>query len=146
MRPFALAACLALLALAAAGPASAQQYYKWKDANGVTHYTKTPPPEGTEGQRLAVQTAPPTPVAPPEGEKAPDAGTGMSASAAQQRSAACETARGNLDTLQNNPFVSIDKDGDGKAELLTTEEHNAQLAIAREQVRTLCPAAPAQGG
>ncbi|QER40560.1 DUF4124 domain-containing protein [Acinetobacter suaedae] len=26
----------------------AQQYYKWVDANGSTHYTRTPPPKGTK--------------------------------------------------------------------------------------------------
>ncbi|MCH7337605.1 DUF4124 domain-containing protein [Acinetobacter sp. NIPH 2699] len=26
----------------------AQQYYKWVDANGSTHYTTTPPPKGTK--------------------------------------------------------------------------------------------------
>lgn len=145
MRRLALATCLALLALAAASPVAAQQYYKWKDANGVTHYTKTPPPAGTEAERLAVQAAPATPAAAPAEETA-SPGDGMNAEASQQRGAACEAARKNLSTLQENPFVSVDKDGDGKAEMLTTEEHNAQLAIAREQVRTLCPAAPAPGG
>jgi hypothetical protein len=142
MRRLALATCLALLTLAATGPVAAQQYYKWKDANGVTHYTKTPPPAGTEAERLAVQAAPASPAAAPDAE-APAQGDGMTAEATQKRGAACEAARNNLTTLQDNPFVSLDKDGDGKPELLTTEEHNAQLAIAREQVRTLCPAQPA---
>ncbi len=39
MRPLAIATAFALLALSATAPAVAQQYYKWKDANGVTHYT-----------------------------------------------------------------------------------------------------------
>ena len=26
----------------------AQQYYKWVDANGSTHYTTTPPPKGAK--------------------------------------------------------------------------------------------------
>lgn len=26
----------------------AQQYYKWMDANGSTHYTTTPPPKGAK--------------------------------------------------------------------------------------------------
>jgi hypothetical protein len=141
MRP--LAFCLALALLAVAGSASAQQYYKWKDANGVTHYTKTPPPEGTPADRVAVRAAAPAPdPGTTAAEPKADAGAGMSGAALQQRSAACQTAQANLDTLQNNPFVSIDKDGDGKPELLTVEEHEAQLRIAREQVRTLCPAQP----
>ena len=132
---------LALVLLAAAGTASAQQYYKWKDANGVTHYTRTPPPEGTQADRVAVR---PGPVAPaPAADAAPAASAqGMSGDVAQRRNAACETARANLGTLEANPFVSMDKDGDGKVELLTVEEHNAQLIRAREQVRMLCPATP----
>ena len=48
---------LPILALAAAGllAASAVQggeVYQWKDANGVTHYSQTPPPKGSYQQRV----------------------------------------------------------------------------------------------
>src|SRR5690606_28232647 len=42
----AIALALPCALLLAAAPLAAQQVYKWKDANGVTQYTSTPPPEG----------------------------------------------------------------------------------------------------
>src|SRR5690606_41550415 len=46
---------LPLLALAArlfiASTAYAAEVYQWKDANGVTHYSQTPPPRGSYQQR-----------------------------------------------------------------------------------------------
>ena len=40
----ALAACVFLYTT----QTQAQQYYKWVDANGSTHYTTTPPPKGAK--------------------------------------------------------------------------------------------------
>ncbi|HQZ58881.1 MAG TPA: DUF4124 domain-containing protein [Acinetobacter sp.] len=40
----ALAACVFLCTT----QTQAQQYYKWVDANGSTHYTTTPPPKGAK--------------------------------------------------------------------------------------------------
>jgi hypothetical protein len=137
------AVLLALALLTATGAAHAQQYYKWKDADGVTHYSKTPPPEGTQADRMAVKADAPTPVTPPAAEAG--AAATPPGTVAQRRSAGCETARSNLSTLENNTYVSIDKDGDGKPELLTVQEHQAQVDRAREQVRALCPEAPPAG-
>jgi hypothetical protein len=137
-----LAASLVLALLAAAGPASAQQYYKWKDANGVTHYTKTPPPEGTQSDRVAVQAAPTGAGTPP----ADAAAAGTAGAGATTVTAACEQARSNVNVLETNTFVTMDKNGDGKPERLTAEEQAAQLALARDQVRLLCPATTAPAG
>src|SRR5690606_41550992 len=50
--PFQTGPRLILAALLATGlvalPAAAQEPYQWKDANGVTHYSDTPPPAGAE--------------------------------------------------------------------------------------------------
>ena len=37
---------LALTLLIATTTAVAGEVYQWKDANGVTHYSQTPPPKG----------------------------------------------------------------------------------------------------
>ena len=145
-----IAVLFAIAALVCAGDANAQKFFKWKDADGVTHYTTTPPPDGQQADRLAVDPAPARPLAddaPAEGE-ARDPGVpaeARSSTAMEQRNAACITARSNLGTLESNPFVTMDKDGDGKQELLTVDEQNAQIARAREQVRTLCAEQPAAG-
>ena len=48
-----LVPCLAALALclAVAATAQAQQVYQWKDKNGVTHYSDSPPPNQTVQNR-----------------------------------------------------------------------------------------------
>lgn len=48
------AIALLALAFALAAPATAQQstIYKWRDANGVVHYSNSPPPEGTQSSVL----------------------------------------------------------------------------------------------
>lgn len=38
--------------LASAGQSHAGKFYKWVDSDGVTHYTQSPPPDGTEGEEV----------------------------------------------------------------------------------------------
>jgi hypothetical protein len=49
-----LLASFVLLAL----PAAADMY-KWVDEKGVTHYSESPPPEGTQSKKLELSTTPP---------------------------------------------------------------------------------------
>ena len=46
-----LIAGLSLAGLAGADAVAAGEVYQWKDANGVTHYSQTPPPKGQYQQR-----------------------------------------------------------------------------------------------
>ncbi len=46
---------LAVILLMCAGAASAQMY-KWKDANGVTHYTDTPPPAAAASKQVDIKS------------------------------------------------------------------------------------------
>lgn len=62
MRTHILLASLLALAL----PAAADMY-KWVDEKGVTHYSETPPPEGTKAKKLDLVPSPPNaPAAKPE--------------------------------------------------------------------------------
>jgi hypothetical protein len=146
---------IALAALATAPAALAQQVYKWKDADGVTHYSASPPPKEVEAQKMTLRSQPAgAPAeAPAEGEagataatEAPAEGAGVSDAAQRERDAACLTARGNVERLENNPFISMDKDGDGNDELLSPEEHDAQLVRARRYADEICPKAQPAGG
>ena len=61
MTPRILLASLLALAL----PASADMY-KWVDEKGVTHFSETPPPDGSKASKITVSPTPPSaPVAPP---------------------------------------------------------------------------------
>lgn len=38
--------------VAVAGHSHAGKFYKWVDSDGVTHYTQSPPPDGTDGEEV----------------------------------------------------------------------------------------------
>ena len=50
---------LALLILGASLPVLAQSIFSWKDANGVTHYSDTPPADSTSRRLKQAPLAPP---------------------------------------------------------------------------------------
>src|SRR3546814_317427 len=69
----ALPTLIGLSLLLATGAACAQDLYQWKDANGITHYSQTPPASGSYTERTEsgrgparpVETAAAAPAAPP---------------------------------------------------------------------------------
>ena len=66
-----LLSCLAVLALclATAATVQAQQVYQWKDKNGVTHYSDSPPPNQTvQNRRINQYGAAAAEVAQPAGK------------------------------------------------------------------------------
>lgn len=146
----------AVLALAVAGSASAEQFYKWKDANGVTHYTSTPPPKGVEASRVAVSgssrsrvdqsldsaSGNAAPAAPSDAANADNRlaqGEDRTAEAIQKRrDTACETAKQRYEILANNAAVEWDRDGDGVAEPLDVKEHAAEMEKAQQSIGFYC--------
>ncbi|EEF93670.1 hypothetical protein CATMIT_01698, partial [Catenibacterium mitsuokai DSM 15897] len=86
-------------------PAAATDLYQWKDAQGVTHYSDSPPPgQSGSGQvknrviRNKTGTATQTASVTAPGESAP-----------------CVNARANLKQLQSSAQVGVDSNGDGQA-------------------------------
>ena len=123
MRALPRLCCLLLLvsATATAGP-----LYKWKDANGVTQYSQTPPPQGKFAARSIYhreQAAEGQPVA----------------DAAPTESKQCLTARGNIELLQSGAKLQLDSDGDGKPDKdLDDSARSEQLRIAQTVARVNC--------
>ncbi len=120
-----LSVLVATLALSAAPTAFAGEVYQWKDANGVTHYSQTPPKQGKFAARsiyhreLAVE--------------------GQIAEAAPTESRQCVTARGNIELLQSGAKLQLDSDGDGKADKDLDDSARAeQLRIAQTVARVNC--------
>jgi len=119
---------LGLLLLAAG--ASATDLYKWKDAQGVTHYSESPP----TGQKY-------------ESRRIDNRGTVSTAeeAAPAPEPANCTAARGNLKTLAGKGPVMKDTDGDGKADVqLDDTERANQRELAEAAIKAYCP--PAAGG
>ena len=149
-----LALVIAVL-LAGAGSATAEQFYKWKDANGVWRYTLEPPPSGIDGARVTVSGGRQRGAA--AGESAttggadaasadaaaagetPAPGAGTAQAIAARRTAACETARKRAEVLSKNAAVEWDRDGDGTAERLDAVEQAAELARAQTDIGVYCP-------
>ena len=119
---------VALLALAL--PAAAGEVYQWKDANGVTHYSDSPPPNqsNVKGRQIQNKT-----------------GTPSVAQAKPAESAECTTARNNLKQLQGSVPIGLDTDKDGKADAaFTPEQRAAQVKLAEASIGAYCkPAAAA---
>ena len=118
----ALAAGLALGLLAA--PALSGEVYQWKDANGVTHYSQTPPAKGSYQQRQITAT----------GASAVQA----AAPQAVEESPNCITARANVAALSDGrPVHEAGEDGQpGRA--LNDAERASQLELAKAAVKAYC--------
>jgi hypothetical protein len=118
--------CALLLANSAL---QAGNLYKWKDANGVTQYTGTPPATAKyETRRI-------------------DSQSGWSSAeddAQPAESAQCSHARKNLQVLTGKTQVKQDSDGDGSADTILNEEQRAsQKNLAEAAIKAYCAAAPA---
>lgn len=132
-----------LAAVAATSTLAAEKVYKWKDANGIVHFSDSPPPKGTEfnnvrivNQSAAITQQPataPTGDAPTQTEKpiADDA----------SNAARCRNAQNRVALLGSPSPVTIQRDG--KIVEMTEADRAAELAIARTTVTSLC--APAEG-
>ena len=124
-------AILALIpaALLAASSLSAQEtVYQWKDANGVTHYSQTPP-ENVRYDSRQIRDRSLGSIA--QKADAPSVRT-------PQEIAACDRARLALQQLNSNFLVTMDKDGDGTPEPLSAEEKAAQRRLSDQAVAAYC--------
>ncbi|MEB2233121.1 DUF4124 domain-containing protein [Xanthomonas campestris pv. campestris] len=122
--------CALLMLVSAA--AGATDLYKWKDANGVTHYTETPPPTGQRYESRRI-----------------DARSGTAAIAAPEtaapESADCLTARRNLELLSGKGEVTMGADDGKPGTPLDPEARAAQRNLAEAAAKAYCKPAPAGG-
>lgn len=126
----ALTATLFAAALGVAAIASAGEIYQWKDANGVTHYSETPPAKGPYQQR-SVRDRGARPATPAQQAAAPT------------DNPQCAAARNNIALLQSGQALQVDGNGDGKPDrLIDDAERKAQLEMARIVERNSCAPKP----
>ncbi|MBS3959942.1 MAG: DUF4124 domain-containing protein [Xanthomonadaceae bacterium] len=133
LAPTALALLLAALPLAAEEPV-----FTWLDAQGVRHYSQTPPPPGIRYEVRGVRNEPVGTAAPPAPAEA------AAAAPTPEDLRNCERARLSLAQLDSNQPLTMDRDGDGTAEPLGDEDRAAQRRLAEQAIRAFCP--PAAGG
>lgn len=132
-----------LLAATLAVAASAQTYYKWTDAKGVTHYSAQRP-SAVKAKSLHLRSDGPAPAAaataaPPPATTANDLRAAKDDFAKQ----ACATARENLGLLSSTAMVldtgTLQHPGDvTTATKLSTEQREAAKAEAHKQIDQYC--------
>jgi len=144
-RTLLIALALGCLAL----EAGAAGIYKWKDAQGKTHYGERPPPEAN-AEAVRVPKTPassgdPAPLEEPDGDQAaPDAddqGEAQTPSAGEGtktvRTKNCEIAKENLRILETYEQV-MEKDTQGDPIRLGDEERQTRLETARKHIEEYC--------
>lgn len=102
----------------------AQEVYQWKDANGVTHYSQTPPARGQYQQRAITHSGATQPQA--------------AQAAVATESAQCSAARENLRVLTSGvPVHEAGEDGKpGRA--LSDAERSSQTDLANAAIKAYC--------
>ena len=134
-----------LAVLLAACPLAFAQAYKWKDAQGVTHYADSPPPAGTKYDKVKTTgtvEAPagtPTPAPPkaPEPAKAAATATASTSDTPENRKKLCTTLQSNMETLSKPQQVSVD-DGKGGQVALDDAGRKRQIETTQAQMTLYC--------
>lgn len=136
---------LLLALLAAALPAAAAQtLYKWTDADGVVHYSATPPPDGARASEVKLRGEPAardsdTAAARTDAEADADATDTATADGDAARQRNCAIARANIATLKASDEVRL---GDAASAPLTPEQRATELARMEKLADALCDDAP----
>lgn len=133
---------LTLMSLAAgASAAEKQQAYKWTDANGVVHFTDTPPPKEIPNvQAVKIVDHAPVVDAAPANDKTAQASTDAKPPAAdtpENRAKLCDQAKHNLAMLQS-PFPVSELGPDGKVKTIDDKERDARIAGVNDRIAQLC--------
>ena len=122
--------CALLVLASACTTALAGKVYQWKDAQGVSHYADSPPPnqQQVKNRRIDNRGAP----------VADDATVGKSVENPQ-----CITARLNLQLLAGSSSVQQDTDGDGKPDKVLNDDDRAnQRNLAEAAAKAYCTPPP----
>jgi hypothetical protein len=137
MQRIILAAALTLAGLSVGhAQQAASEVYQWKDANGVTHYSQTPPAKGAYTQRMISHDGSTAPVVQ---TAASGATATTTADAGASTNPQCTTARKNIAALEGEAAVQQDTDGDGKPDkTLSDAERASQMEFAQAAVKAYC--------
>ncbi|MGO1072266.1 DUF4124 domain-containing protein [Lysobacter sp. CA199] len=127
----ALGLCVVLAVLSTASAAT--DLYQWKDAQGVTHYSDSPPPaQSGQVKNRVIKSKTGTPAQ-------------TASVTASSESGECINARANLKQLQSSAQVGVDNNGDGKPDnVLDAKQREAQVQLAQASIRAYCSPAKTQ--
>jgi len=141
---------LLLVLLAVGLPAvAAQQVYSWTDANGVKHFSDSPPPASVNAHKIKVRGGVTSQDAtlPVVADATPKPADAVAASgqpgkpmvdSPENRARQCKMAQSNLELLRSNYQVSAPQGDDGKTQVLDEAGRKASLDRATDQVSFYC--------
>ena len=141
-----VSAVFAAAALAVCGSASAQ-VYKWKDANGTTHYSDVPPPAGSKYDKVSVSSNVATPVAATPASPSSTASAATVAQSAQNTAPTADTPdnRAKLCKQLGSNIALLNSDQPVTAGDASTPQHGMsdvqrrqELATAQAQKKQYC--------
>lgn len=134
-------ALLTLFLVAFSGSAISKDFYRWKDAEGVTHYSEKPPRDASATKVRATNTKMPadgySPSSPKPTEKAQESTAAASANDKERNAQRCEAAQKNAKTLQEKNRIRI-KDDNGEYRYLDQNEIAEKLKMARQIIDEEC--------
>jgi len=134
---------IVLVLLASALPVAAGEMYSWTDANGVKHFSDSPPPASVKAQKLRVKggvttNEPVDEAAKAEAEK--NSGPALAAAAGfspEDIKRNCEVARKNLGVAEREP---VPQDESGQPDLDAAKARQARIDKAQQQIKLFCNA------
>lgn len=126
----------ATLFLLMAVNASADNYYKWIDEEGITHYSETPPKntKSTQGKTQTGHSAPST-YTPSETQTDPHSNT--SDQQLTKDPERCKAAKSNLDIINTSSRIKV-KGDDGEFSYLSPEAVAKRKKEAQQAVKESC--------
>ena len=144
-----VAAVFALAVLVLAAPVAAQ-VYKWKDANGTTHYSDAPPPTGSKYDKVNISSNVATPVTQTPVSAATSAAPAKTAASAQaakpagsmpdtpaNRATLCKQLDSNIALLNSKQSLTAG-DANSPQENMSDTQRQQQLATAQAQRKQYC--------
>lgn len=149
LRTLIAASVIGLSLACIAGFAGAQQIYKWKDANGVTHFSQMPPAGGVHYTKVQLSHGPVASSRPAPSDPRPNpepvtratpraaAASGTQPDTPSNRAALCKRLSSNISLLRSKqPVIAGGKDG--KQMVMSDNQREQQLATARAQQKQYC--------
>ncbi|GLQ50197.1 DUF4124 domain-containing protein [Dyella flava] len=135
------------LVLLLVAPLATAQVYKWTDAQGITHFSETPPPGNTKYSQVSVATGTEAPAS--SGSSA--ASTSSSSTDSSQsssnnaqtpdtpenRAKLCASLKANIATLQGAGPVVMQGAG-GQQQLLNADQRKQQLDAGQSTYQQYC--------
>lgn len=132
---------LALVLMVLVSPLAYAQAYKWKDAQGVTHYADAPPPGNAKYEKIktngTAEAPAPAGTAAAPATAAKVAPAGSSSDTPENRAHLCTQLHSNMDILNKEAIVSMD-DGKGGTKQLDDASRKRQIEMTQAQMTLYC--------